>query len=324
MTSDKSWDYNPGGPMGSSPLFSWPPRLLDAMKWYSGFWFTVSSGSVSLLSAVLFWAFLRPEFSQTGTLAWGWVLQIYATNLALLLLIAGGMHIWFYTWKKQGTALQFDARELKRNNRVFTFSDQVKDNMFWSLASGVSFWTFWEVTYFWSVGNGWVSTLSWSGNIVWFFILILVIPAWISVHFYWIHRALHWPPLYRFAHHLHHRNINTGPWSGLSMHPLEACFFFSSVLIGFVVPLHPIHFLLMLHFLGYGPAIAHCGFEGIRVGGKKRMELGEFYHQLHHRYFECNYGTIEMPWDRWFGTFHDGSEAGTIEIRARRKQMYRE
>jgi sterol desaturase/sphingolipid hydroxylase (fatty acid hydroxylase superfamily) len=50
--------------------------------------------------------------------------------------------------------------------------------------------------------------------------------------------------------------------------------------------------------------------------------MGDFFHQLHHRYFECNYGTVEMPWDRWFGSFHDGSDQGTQETRERKKKMY--
>ena len=50
--------------------------------------------------------------------------------------------------------------------------------------------------------------------------------------------------------------------------------------------------------------------------------MGDFFHQLHHRYFECNYGTVEMPWDRWFGSFHDGSDQGTKETRERKKKMY--
>ena len=49
--------------------------------------------------------------------------------------------------------------------------------------------------------------------------------------------------------------------------------------------------------------------------------MGDFFHQLHHRYFECNYGTIEMPWDRLFGTFHDGSGAATRRTRDRKRRM---
>ena len=37
-----------------------------------------------------------------------------------------------------------------------------------------------------------------------------------------------------------------------------------------------------------------------------RMSIDSFFHYLHHRYFECNYGNSKLPLDRWFGTFHDG------------------
>jgi len=53
------------------------------------------------------------------------------------------------------------------------------------------------------------------------------------------------------------------------------------------------------------------------------LALGTFYHQLHHRYYECNYGNQEMPWDRWFGTFHDGSDDATQATRTRKKTMQR-
>lgn len=53
------------------------------------------------------------------------------------------------------------------------------------------------------------------------------------------------------------------------------------------------------------------------IRDKCSLALGTFYHQRHHRYFECNYGNQRMPWDRWFGTFHDGSDEGTAETQAR-------
>ena len=56
-----------------------------------------------------------------------------------------------------------------------------------------------------------------------------VIPLWREVHFYAIHRLIHWPPLYQAVHSLHHRNTNPGPWSGLSMHPVEHLLYFSAV-----------------------------------------------------------------------------------------------
>jgi sterol desaturase/sphingolipid hydroxylase (fatty acid hydroxylase superfamily) len=42
-----------------------------------------------------------------------------------------------------------------------------------------------------------------------------------------------------------------------------------------------------------------------------------FHHQLHHRYFEVNYGNLDVPWDKLFGSFHDGTDAGKARMRAR-------
>ncbi|MEL6419747.1 MAG: sterol desaturase family protein, partial [Pseudomonadota bacterium] len=70
------------------------------------------------------------------------------------------------------------------------------------------------------------------------------------------------------------------------------------------------------------PVFSHSGFEELVVDKQPRARMGVFFHQLHHRYFECNYGTVEMPWDRWFGSYHDGKAVSTERTRARKKQMY--
>ena len=55
----------------------------------------------------------------------------------------------------------------------------------------------------------------------------------------------------------------------------------------------------------------------------RRRHFGErVMHQLHHRFCDCNYGSYETPWDKVFGSFHDGTEAGDQLIRERRKQLF--
>ena len=68
-------------------------------------------------------------------------------------------------------------------------------------------------------------------------------------------------------------------------------------------------------------ASSHCGYETVLFKDKSGMRLGDFFHQMHHRYFECNYGTLEMPWDRWFGSFHDGTPKANEKIRERRRRL---
>jgi sterol desaturase/sphingolipid hydroxylase (fatty acid hydroxylase superfamily) len=77
-----------------------------------------------------------------------------------------------------------------------------------------------------------------------------------------------------------------------------------------------------VHFQQLSPVFSHAGFEKLRVGDTDVARSGDFFHQLHHRYFECNYGTSEIPFDRWFGTFHNGSAQATRETKAHKKRMY--
>jgi Delta7-sterol 5-desaturase len=86
---------------------------------------------------------------------------------------------------------------------------------------------------------------------------------------------------------------------------------------------HPIHLIYNLHYQALGAPMTHTGYEALLIRDKRRLELGTFYHQLHHRYFECNYGNQEMPWDRWFGTFRDGSGEATVTTCARKKRMHK-
>ena len=59
-----------------------------------------------------------------------------------------------------------------------------------------------------------------------------------------------------------------------------------------------------------GAQKGHTGYERLIVNPKtaKSVPSAGYYHYLHHKYFECNYGEITHPFDKWFGTFHDGTK----------------
>jgi sterol desaturase/sphingolipid hydroxylase (fatty acid hydroxylase superfamily) len=317
----RQWNYRPPVPIGVSPLFSWPPDPARMLRWIAERWFALAENSILVVVATVSWFWFQPPLEQAQTLAPGWIAAMYLRNLALMTAVAGGLHLYFYVWRRQGQRRKYDGRELVAKARAFTFGNQVRDNMFWTLASGVGFWTAYEALMFWAMANGYAPLLGWAENPVWFVALLLLTPMWISFHFYWIHRWLHWPPLYRLAHSLHHRNTNVGPWSGLSMHPVEHLLFFSSVLIHWIVAAHPIHILFHMQHQALTAATSHTGFEGLLVKDKNRLALGTFHHQMHHRYFECNYGNLEVPWDNWFGSFHDGTDASHERFKERRRRM---
>lgn len=317
----RQWHHRPAVPIKVSPFFSWPLSPVAMVRWIAARWINLAENSILVVIAFVVWHWFQPSLEETRTLAAGWIAQVYIRNLVLLLAVAGGLNLYFYVWRRQRDRLKFDGRELATSSRAFTFANQVRDNMFWSLGSGVAFWTAYEVLMFWAMANGYAPVLAWTDSPAWFVALFVLTPVWISFHFYWIHRLIHWPPLYRRVHALHHRNTNVGPWSGLSMHPAEHLIFFSSILVHFVLAAHPVHILFHMQHQALTAATSHTGYEGLLVADRNRLALGTFHHQMHHRYFECNYGNLEMPWDKWFGSFHDGTEASHEKFRERRRRM---
>ena len=134
--------------------------------------------------AVIFFDWFQPPLEQTKTLAFGWVSKMLLRNLILMSTVAGGLHLYFYTFTKQGQDLKYDHRPLMKNGKKFTLGGQIHDNMFWTLASGVIIWTAYEALMFWALANGHAPILTWAANPVWFIALFFVIPVWESFYFY--------------------------------------------------------------------------------------------------------------------------------------------
>lgn len=310
------------GPVAFSPVFDWPLRPMAAVLALTKRWVTLTRNVLFMLMAIVVYHFLMPPLSQTATLSWQWVLPLFVRNVVLMLLVAGALHYYLFIRRGQGNTTKFDPREQMEKSGKFTFGDQVWDNMFWSLASGVTIWSIYEVLYLWGAANLVIPVLDFANHPIAFFVWLPVLPLLTATHFFLIHRLLHWPPLFRSVHKLHHRNIQVGPWSGMSMHPVEHVIYLSSVLVHFVIPSHPIIFLMHLYTRALTPAFSHAGFQQLIIKNKKITEAADFHHQLHHRFFECNYGNVDMPWDRWINAVHDGSDEGTALVQERRRKMY--
>ena len=316
-------NWRPVLPLPSSPIATWPIRPFQLLKDLLNGWLPISEKLIIAGVSILTWAYLSPALERCREFKIDWIAQIYFRNLLLLTLVAGGLHLYLYTFRRQGDRFRYDPREFQKGSRRFTFNNQIYDNIFWSLASGVTVWTAYEVVGMWAYANGLMPFLSWSDNPVWFVAMFVLIPLFGgNFHFYWIHRLIHWQPLYRTVHHLHHRNVVMGPWSGLSMHPVEHLIYLSSTLIHVVLASHPIHFIFHLQTKVLQAPTSHAGFEKVTAGEEsdKGLRVGDFFHQLHHRYFECNYGGPEIPFDHWFGTFHDGTPEATKRIRERMRR----
>ena len=320
--TNPDFNYHPDLPLQNNSVFQWPPRPMFLVRWLGDNWLSLSERVLLLILAVAAWAWFYPPLATAQSFAVGWIAQVWAVNMGLMIVIAGGLHWYFHMRRAQGKTLEFNHRGMTRGNKLWNFGNQVHDNMFWSLTSGVAQLTGFQVVTMWLMANGYAPTITFTENSVWFVVSIMLLPIWSAFHFYWVHRLLHVPFLYKRVHALHHRNVVIGPWSGFAMHPVEHFLYISSLCIHWVVASHPIHLIWHVIYLGPGAAMTHTGYEDLLIRNKRRLALGTFYHTLHHKYYECNYGNQEMPWDRWFGTFHDGTEDATRTTRARKKRMY--
>jgi len=302
-------EWRPDYPVRYAPIFTWPPRPLAFLKWLLG-WpgFMWPRNLLILAICIVAWIWFTPELSRCAQFRWDWIAEIFLRNQAIVWLIYGGYHLYFHIIKGEGTKGKYDARWPARNSNVFLFRNQVYDNIFWTAGVGVLVMTAFEAVTLWLYANHRLPYISWETNPVWFVVWLLLIPFWREFHFYWTHRLIHWKPLYKHVHYLHHKNINPITWSGMAMHPVELLIYFSVVLIHWIVPSHPFHFFFNLQHTAIAPALGHHGFEGPVADDK--WPTGSYFHYLHHRYFECNYGESTIPLDKWFGTFRDGTPEG--------------
>ena len=95
-----------------------------------------------------------------------WALPVFLRNLLLMTVIAGGLHLYLFTYRAQGKRLKYDTREQLEKSGKFSFRNQVWDNVFWSLASGVTVWSACEVLYLWALANGVVPSFAFSDHLL--------------------------------------------------------------------------------------------------------------------------------------------------------------
>jgi sterol desaturase/sphingolipid hydroxylase (fatty acid hydroxylase superfamily) len=305
---EKIRDYQPPEPTRIPPLFVWPFNPTAFLKWVFAFpGYLWPWNTLYLAIALVSFFYLTADMARMTRFEFDWVGLIFLRNVGLIIAVVGAWHLWLYVKRAQGTEYKYNGRWLAKDNDNFLFRDQLLDNLFWTFVSAVPIWTAYEVVTLWAQANGYIPRLDFAAHPFYGVALLLVIPVFREAHFYVIHRLIHWPPLYRTVHKLHHNNINPGPWSGLSMHPVEHLLYFSGVLLHWILPSHPLHVIFHLQHLAFSPSQGHNGFDKVVIGDKT-MSVDHYTHYLHHKYFEVNYGDGLVPLDRWFGTFHDGTE----------------
>ncbi len=166
-----------------------------------------------------------------------------------------------------------------------------------ALLTGIAFAQGWTAVYLEFGDHGW---LWWAASVV-----LLIVGH--DTYFYWTHRAMHHPRLYRWFHRTHHRSVSPSPWAAYSFAPAEAVVEGAYLtIVVFLVPLHPTAILLFIVHQLARNVLGHSGIELFPRGASHSRWLGRLtmttHHDLHHRRVHGNYGLYFTWWDRWMGT----------------------
>jgi sterol desaturase/sphingolipid hydroxylase (fatty acid hydroxylase superfamily) len=137
--------------------------------------------------------------------------------------------------------------------------------------------------------------------------------------FYWSHRAMHHPRLYKFFHRVHHESTDPSPLTAFAFHPSEAVVEAAmAFILPFIMPLH-LGVILTWQVLDMlNNVLGHLGYEVYPKGWTKTPILRHIttstHHNMHHQLFNGNYALYFTWWDQWMGTQFNDYEARHEQI----------
>merc|ERR1719357_602102 len=268
-----------------------------------GWWIPLVTGKFLFFSPNLVWLaialvdyFVFPYDYQAARRFenFNWVYYRFVVNLGITFGFFGFWHCVLY-------GLGWSERPFMPN-RTYRVGKVLHNS--WYTFLGVVQYTVWECIYVYCCATNRIAYLSdaqaFNGskwNLAMFIMSMFLVPLYREFHFYFAHRFIHIKAMYKYIHSLHHRNSDIEPFAGLCMHPIEHLYYYSSVGPSLLLFTTPFAFMWNGVHLLISPAASHSGWED--------HFQSDQYHYLHHRFFECNYGTSGTPFDKMFGTFRD-------------------
>jgi sterol desaturase/sphingolipid hydroxylase (fatty acid hydroxylase superfamily) len=143
----------------------------------------------------------------------------------------------------------------------------------------------------------------------WFWVSLLLMIVAHDAFFYWAHRLMHDPRLFRQFHRRHHLSHNPSPFTAYSFDLLEAAVMASFVPLWVVLVPTPWPAVgwFVVHQIARN-TIGHSGYEIMPARSDGRPLFGWLttvtHHDLHHEQARWNFGLYFTWWDKLMGTEH--------------------
>lgn len=135
-----------------------------------------------------------------------------------------------------------------------------------------------------------------------------------DTYFYFMHRLLHLPLLFKHFHQGHHQSKTLTPWTSFAFDPLEAVLQAAFLLcIAVVVPLHYGVLIALLTTMTIWAVGNHIGLQVVPESRFSRWWggwcIGSAHHLIHHNRYSLHYGLYFTFWDKVLGTYDAKYEA---------------
>jgi lathosterol oxidase len=213
-------------------------------------------------------------------------------------LVSGLFYGIFYIWFPK----RWEQRKL--GNKQYTTA-QLKREIAWSTVTAVIFsLTGTMILFLWQ--KGYTKIYTDIGQYAWWWLPVsLGISMLIDEsYYYWVHRLLHNPKVFKKIHRIHHQSNITSPWTAFAFHPAEGLMLAVVLPVTLmIVPMHPFVILTQLAIMTFTSVINHLDIEIYPQKFNRhaigRWLIGATHHSLHHRQFKYNYGLYFTFWDKW-------------------------
>ncbi len=231
-----------------------------------------------------------------------WII-VFSSIFLRYALLASVAYFVLYKWN-------LSKRFAIKIQQKFPRSSEVQQEIFYSLTTAAIFASMSFGVYFLrKMGFGSlyfnISDYGW-GYYVCSIIALIVLH---DTYFYWTHRLMHHPKLFKIFHKVHHQSHNPTPYASFSFHPLEAIVEFG--IVPFMALFMPLHVSTLLVFTLWSMLfniMGHSGYEFFPSGFTKHPIFKWFntstHHNLHHSRSGANYSLYFNFWDRIMGTNH--------------------
>lgn len=217
------------------------------------------------------------------------------------LVTAGLYHVLvFKTFKKRNSSRILQQKEFS--------STQIRSEIFRSAVSSVLFSGIAVLMLGLYLNDLTLVYEDWSEYPMWYhpvgIILFMILQ---DTYYYWLHRWMHLPKVYRVVHKWHHDSIDTNSMTSFSFHPIETLL--QGILFPILILIIPIHLYCLIFILIVMTISAIINHGAVEVYPRsKKLEwiqkwiIGATHHDVHHRKFLFNYGLYFTFWDRMMGT----------------------